>query len=185
MKVPSTTLHAWVCALLGLTASCDDPRMVSNELPITYDYALDLPPEFVRQDVSGIDSKVEEFRSADAIISTDFGHYSGQPSCTESNEACELRTEQIAGRDALVGLYRNVPNEPAGGAKPFKVFVHVPVNERQGVALNLFAWCDTQLACDEALGHFRQVRLLRTNPPPTRMAPPPPPPTATAPAEPH
>src|SRR5688572_18145637 len=114
MRGPSTTLHPWVYALMALTASCDDPPMIHNELPIVHDYALDLPPEFVRQDIRGIDSKVEEFRSADAIIRTDFGRYSGPPSCTESNGSCEIRTKQIAGRDALVGLYRNVPDEPAG-----------------------------------------------------------------------
>jgi hypothetical protein len=52
------------------------------------------------------------------------------------------------------------------------------------VALNLFARCDTQRDCDEALRHFRQVRLLRTNPPPYERAPPPPPPLTTAPADP-
>jgi hypothetical protein len=178
------TLCIWACALLTLTASCDDPEVVLNELPITYDYALDLPPEFVRQDVMGIDSKVEEFRSADAIVGTDFGHHSGPPSCTESNESCEIHSEQIAGRDALVGLYRHGPNERPGEPKPFRVFVHVRVDERQGLALNLFARCDTQRACDAALGHFRRVRLLRTNPPPARRAAPPPPAPAMAPVEP-
>lgn len=175
------TLRIWACALLTLTASCDDPEVVRNELPITYDYALDLPPEFVRQDVMGIDSKVEEFRSADAIVGTDFGHHSGLPSCSELNQSCEIHSEQIAGRDALVGFYRHGPDETPGEPKPFRVFVHVRVDERQGLALNLFARCDTRRACDEALAHFRQVRLLRINLPPAKKAPPPAPPPAKGP----
>lgn len=173
--------HAWVYALIALTASCDDAKVIRTEHPITYDYVLDLPPAFLRQDVSGIDSKVEEFRSADTTISTDFGHYSAPPSCSETNEFCKIRSEQIAGRDALVGLYRHGPNERSGEPKPFRVFVHVRVDERQGLALNLFARCDTERSCDQALRHFRQVRVLRVNPPPAKRAPPPPP--ATAPTE--
>jgi hypothetical protein len=60
----------------------------------------------------------------------------------------------------------------------------VRVDERQGVALNLFARCDARRDCDEALRQFRQVRLFRTTPPPFRRAPTPSPRSTTMPAEP-
>lgn len=173
-------MFAVVCSLSVFTFSCDDPKMIRNEIPLAYDYALELPPEFIRQSVSGIDSKVEEFRSPDVTISTDFGHHSAPPRCSPSNETCEIDRERIGGKEALIGLYRHGPNERPGEPKPFRVFVHVRVDERQGVALNLFARCDTQRACDQALGDFRQVRLFRIDPPPTTLTPPPPPPPPPA-----
>jgi hypothetical protein len=169
---------------MALATSCDDRDPVRNVVPIPYDYALALPPEFVRQEIGGIDSKVEVFHSPGVIVSTDFGHHSAPPRCTGSSESCEIHSELISGRDALVGLYRHGLGERHDEPKPFRVFVHVRVDERQGVALNLFARCDTQRDCDEALRHFRQVRLLRTNPPPYERAPPPPPPLTAAPADP-
>lgn len=162
-------------SFLAFTAACDDPATVNTAFPVSYDYVLDLPPAFVRQEVSGIDSKVEEFRSAAAVVSTDFGHYSAPPTCSSANEACDISKERIAGREALVGVYRHGPNERPGEPRPHRVFVHVPVDDRRGLALNLFARCDTRAACNEALGYFRRVRLLRLKRPPMPMAPPSPP----------
>ncbi|WP_187335217.1 hypothetical protein [Novosphingopyxis iocasae] len=165
-----------VCTLSIFTVSCDEPDIIRSDTPIAYDYTLELPPEYVRQDVSGIDSKVEEFHSTDAIISTDFGYYSGPPECSPSQEACKITREKIAGKNALIGLYRHGPSERRGEPKPFRVFVHVVVDQRHGVALNLFARCDTKVNCDRALGYFRKVRLFRIKPPPAVLTPPQPPP---------
>ena len=165
-------------SFLSFTAACNDSGTVKTEFPASYDYKLDLPTTFERQQVSGIDSKVEEFRSSDTAISTDFGLYSGPPTCSSANQACDISKERIAGREALVGLYRHGPNEWPGEPKPHRVFVHVSVDERHGLALNLFARCDTRAACNEALRYFRQVRLLRLKRPPMPMAPAPPRPAA-------
>lgn len=150
--------------ILLFAAACEDHEDRSqvartDELQVSYDYALDLPARYTRQEVQGIDSKVEEFRSADTIVSTDFGYYSGPPSCNGSDPSCAIHGEQIAGRAALVALYRHGPDERLAEPKPFRVFVHVPVDGR--LALNLFARCDTEEACDETLRQFREVRLFR------------------------
>jgi hypothetical protein len=147
---------------MALLASCGDAEVVHDDPTISYDYALVLPLKFVQQTVSGIDSKVEEFRSADTIVSTDFGLYSGAPECSESDQSCKIHSEKIAGRKALVKLYKSPPDERSGESKLFNVFVHVSVNEHYGLALNVFARCDTKQACDDALRYIRQVRLLRT-----------------------
>jgi len=160
----------------ALVGACNEPAIVRSELPVAYDYALDLPPAFVRQEVHGIDSKVEEFHSPDTVISTDFGHYSGAPSCAPANQSCSIRSEHIAGKEALVGLYRRGPEEAPGEPKPFRVFVHVEVDPPHGLALNLFARCDNEEACDRALGYFREVRLIQLPRQPASPVPAAPPP---------
>ena len=168
---------------LLLAAGCDDQRQPevvrTGDFHVSYDYVLDLPPRFVQQqDVQGIDSKVEEFRSTDVVISTDLGHYSSPPKCEPANMACAINGEKIAERNALVALYGPSPNERQSEPKPYRVFVHVPVDEPYGLALNLFARCNTKAACDDALRHFRRVRLIRQPRAPVAwdLAPPPPPP---------
>ena len=166
-----------------LAAGCEDQRQPeavrSGDLHVSYDYVLDLPPRFVQQEeVHGIDSKVEEFRSTDAVISTDLGHYSSPPKCEPANMDCAINGEKIAERNALVALYGQVPDQRQSEPKPYRVFVHVPVDERYGLALNLFARCNTKVACDEALRYIRRVRLIRRPRAPVARdaAPPPPPP---------
>jgi len=159
-----------------LIVSCDD-NIVRTHQGGSYDYELSLPPAFVRQDVMGIDSKVEEFRSDEVIISTDFGHYSSPPECSPQFHFCKVDEERIAGHDALVGTFEHGSHERPNEPKPFRIFVHVIVDRSQGLNLNLFARCDTRRTCDDALSYFRRVKVLRlTNLPVEHLAPPAPPP---------
>lgn len=161
-----------VSLLLALLGSCDDePRQTHQGA--RYDYDLALPPAFVRQDVIGIDSKVEEFRSEDTIISTDLGYYSGPPKCSQSSLSCEIHHENISGRDALVGVFEHGDSERQNEPKPYRVFVHVQVVEQNNLNLNMFARCDTKQACNDALGYFRSVTLIRLGDWPTEVPPPP------------
>ena len=162
-----------------LIVSCDD-NVVRTHRGGSYDYELSLPPAFLRQDVTGIDSKVEEFRSDEVVISTDFGHYSSPPECSAQYQFCKVDEERIAERDALVGMFEHGSRERANEPKPFRIWVHVIVDRSQGLNLNLFARCDTRRACDDALSYFRRVRIFRLpNRPVENLAPPAPPPRAT------
>lgn len=87
---------------------------------ITYEYELSLPVKFKRHEVDGIDSKVEEWRSPQAIISTDFGLYSSPPTCNFESERCSVSKEKIAGRSSLVGRYSYVPGRLNDEQKLFK-----------------------------------------------------------------
>ena len=142
----------------GADTPGQEPRAAGR---ISYDYELSLPAEFKRHPVQGIDSKVEEWRSADTIISTDFGSYGAAPECYARSRSCNLSEERIGGRRSVVGRFRHGPEERESEPKPFRIFVHVPVDEGQRLSLNLFARCDNEAACNEALTYFRQVRLSR------------------------
>ncbi len=156
-----------ILTLALLAASCTDPTLenqatrVANEPEVFLDYKLTLPVKFKTQQVAGIDSKVEEWRSADATVSTDFGSHSSPPKCHIGNKTCSVSPERIGGVASMVGQSTHGPAERQSEPKPFKVHVHVPVDERQRLRLNLFARCDNRPACDEALGYFRRVRFLR------------------------
>ena len=115
-----TVADTLVCILLVLTSACDSPEVIENEMPAAYDYSLDLPSDFVRQEVFGIDSKVEEYQSKSVRVSTDFGHYSSPPGCTGSYKSCRIHGERIAGRNALVASYQHGPDELPGEPKPFR-----------------------------------------------------------------
>mgnify|MGYP007086364571 CR=1 FL=1 len=157
--------QVFAIAALHAATGCDltdHQRHSEGGRQIAYDYELVLPEKFKRRWVQGIDSKVEEWLSTDAIISTDFGLYSGPPTCAAGSALCSISEEMIAGRPSLVGRYSHVSDEqPAHEAKPFKVFVNVQVDDRHRLRLNLFAWCANKPACDEALSHFRKVRIVR------------------------
>ena len=175
-RAKGLAILALACAAIS---ACDQPETIENSWPVAYDYALDLPPDFVRQDVSGIDSKVEEFRSPDTVISTDFGHYSARPDCGGGKSACDIEEEEIAGLDALVVRYRPANAANPGDDLPYRVDAHVEVAKKQGLALNMGAQCDSDRACKEALGYFRKVRIMRVATPDAPVggdAPPPPPP---------
>jgi hypothetical protein len=170
---------------LAAIAACQQPQEVESECPVSYDYVLELPPEFAERDVIGIDSKVEEFASDDTIVSTDFGHYSAPPDCTASYQACRVEEDNIAGRDALVGVYRHGPDERPGETRPYRIWVHVKVAPQQRLNLNMFARCDTQAACDRALSYLRRVRIKERELSREAELPPPPPPAPHPPATPR
>lgn len=156
--------QALAIAALHAATACDmtDPQSHSEGgTQIVYDYELVLPVKFKRRWVQGIDSKVEEWLSTDATISTDFGLYSGPPTCAAGSAHCSISEEMIAGRPSLVGRYSHVSEQPEHGPKPFKVVAHVQVDDRHRLRLNMFAWCANKPACDEALSHFRKVRIVR------------------------
>jgi hypothetical protein len=162
---PARSISA-MAVLLAITA-CNkaEKRTMPSKVQIAYDYQLVLPDKFKRNWVQGIDSKVEEWQSSDTIVSTDFGQFSGPPTCHVASTSCSLSKEMIGGRPSLVGRYRHGPQERAHEPKPFRYFVHIPVSERYGLKLNMFARCDSEPACDEALTFFRRVRILRTERP--------------------
>ncbi len=163
----------FVLLLPALAVSCDDePRQTHQGA--RYDYDLPLPQAFVRQNVIGIDSKVEEFRSEDAIIGTDLGYYSAPPECSHSYQSCEIYSEDISGHDSLVGVFEHGDSERSNEPKPYRVFVHIQLVERNNLNLNMFARCDTKQACDDALGYFRGVSLLPLDDWPADIPPPPP-----------
>ena len=178
---------AFVTALLVVgckeTAAPEGQTLPKSQ--IVYDYKLELPSKFKRQQVQGVDSKVEEWRSADTIISTDFGHYSSPPTCYPKSMSCSISKEPVGGRPSSVARYRHTPEERSSEPKPFRIFVHVPVNESQRLRLNLFARCDSEAACNEALVYFRRVRLseeVRSGGQwDSGQVPPPPPPPSPAP----
>jgi hypothetical protein len=152
-----------VVALSAVIACTDRERQDQRRSAhgrITYDYELVLPDKFKRQEVHGIDSKVEEWRSPDAIIGTDLGLYSSPPACNFESERCSISKENIAGKSSLVGRYSYVPGRLNDEQKPYKYHVHIPLNDASDVRLNVFAWCDTELACEEALSSIRKVRIL-------------------------
>ena len=149
-----------------LLASCEDAETIQTDDRIAYDYALDLPDEYAAQEVTGIDSRVEEFHSSHTVISTDFGHYSSPPNCTGAYLSCEIEEEEIAGRRALVGRYRHAESERPAEPKPHRIWLHLDVAPQQDLDLNLFARCDTLTACERALGYFRQVRIVEAEAPP-------------------
>ena len=107
-----------------------------------------------------IDSKVEEWQSPDAIIITDFGFYSSPPTCNLAGQGCSVSKEKIAGRSSLVGRYSYLPGHPNYEQRPFKYHVHIPLTEASDGRLNVFAWCDSEPACEEALSAIRKVRIL-------------------------
>lgn len=174
--------------LMLLTVNCSEsevtPPMDGVGPRYLYDYELALPATFKRQDVSGIDSKVEEWRSPETIISTDLGPYSSPPDCAAGSASCSVMEERIGGRAALVG--RNTLGATArsndSAAMSASLHVHLPIDETQRLRLNLFARCTTTNACDEALGYFRRVRILKkiepVRPATTTVRPPVPPPQA-------
>lgn len=151
-------------ALHFATACTDQAREKqpkSFDAHVIYDYALDLPAEFKRQQVQGIDSKVEEWRSPNIIISTDFGQYSAPPTCNFGRSTCSVSKEMIAGRSSLVGRHEFAPAEPGYERKSFQYHVYIPVSEAHRLGLNMFAWCESKQTCEEALSLIRQVRILR------------------------
>lgn len=118
------------------------------------DYRLELPAHFIHDnDVQGIDSKVELWRSPGAEVSTDFGMYSSAPECGFASRNCSIESGRIAERQALVGRYR-WPHGNASEELPHVVFVHVPVTRE--IKLNLFARCRTEQACEDALENFHK-----------------------------
>jgi hypothetical protein len=151
---------AALCAVMACTDNERQDQRRSADARITYDYKLVLPDKFKRHKVDGIDSKVEEWRSPHAIISTDFGFYSSPPTCNLAGQGCSVSKEKIAGRSSLVGRYSHLPGHPNYEQKPFKYHVHIPVTEASDVRLNVFASCDSELACEEALSSIRKVRIL-------------------------
>src|SRR5690349_2350963 len=97
---------AALCAVMACTDRQRQDRPGPADGRITYDYELVLPDKFKRHEVNGIDSRVEEWRSPHAVITTDFGLYSSPPTCSLASEACSVSTEKIARRYSLVGRYR-------------------------------------------------------------------------------
>lgn len=166
------SIEPFVIVLLAIvTAACDD-QVKQTHRGARYDYKLTLPASFVRSEVSGIDSKVEEFRSNDVIISTDFGFYSGPPKCSRANKSCSIHQEQIAGRKSIVATFEHGIDERPNEPKPFKVFVHVQIVEQQDLDLNMFARCDTKKACLDTLSYFRRVKLIQLADRPAEFLPP-------------
>lgn len=99
--------QALAIAALHAATACDmtDPQSHSEGgTQIVYDYELVLPVKFKRRWVQGIDSKVEEWLSTDATISTDFGLYSGPPTCAAGSAHC--------GFSALLGHRYTVAAKP-------------------------------------------------------------------------
>ncbi len=86
---------AILAGVLFAAAACEQSDPVQNEFPIAYDYALTLPASFAKQDVMGINSKVEEFVSDDTVINTDFGHYGAPPQCEGNDRSCQVEEEAI------------------------------------------------------------------------------------------
>ena len=156
-------------------AACEQSDPVQNEFPIAYDYALTLPASFAKQDVMGIDSKVEEFVSDDTVISTDFGHYGAPPQCEGNDRSCQVEEEAIGEFQVLYAAYLAGPDFQAAKEYPYRVHYHVIVKPQQGLDLNLFASCKTETACNVALSHFRRVRIFAIEPPVRDTSAPPPP----------
>jgi hypothetical protein len=144
------------CAVLACRAGSSADSTANQ-----WRYSLNIPAEFVRQDVQGIDSAVAEYRGPDAVLSMDHGMYGGAPTCAAPTRGCELIEEELDGQDATIGRYRFRPEEEQGRG-PFFVDVYVqlrkhPIEE----GLNMRARCKTQAACDRALAVFRTVRFAR------------------------
>lgn len=168
------SIDPFVIVLLAIVAAACDDQVKQTHRGTRYDYKLTLPPAFVRLEVSGIDSKVEEFRSNDVIISTDLGSYSGPPECSRANKSCSIHQEKIAGRKSIVATFEHGIDERPIEPKPFRVFVHVQIIEHQDLDLNMFARCDTKRACLDTLGYFRRVKLIQLADRPAEFLPPPP-----------
>jgi hypothetical protein len=183
-RSPRLFTVAALCAAMACTDNERQDKRRSADGRITYDYKLVLPDKFKRYEVDGIDSTVEEWRSPHAIISTDLGLYSAPPTCNLAGKGCSVSTEKIAGRSSLVGRYSYLPGHPNTGQKPFKYHVHIPINEASDVRLNVFAWCDSELACEEALSAIRKIRILHRKQRPVDLVQPGTPP-APAPPAPH
>lgn len=82
-----------VVALYAVTACADGERQNQERSPDyrpSYDYELVLPDKFKRREVHGIDSKVEEWRSPDVIVSKDLGLYISPPTCSLASERCSV-----------------------------------------------------------------------------------------------
>jgi hypothetical protein len=122
-------------------------------------YSLDIPARFVREDVQGIDSAVARYHAPNVVLSMDHGMYGGAPTCSSDN--CELVEEKLDGHDAVIGRYRFRPAEE-NGRGPFFVDVYVELGRHSlEEGLNMRAHCRTQVACDQALAIFRNVRFQR------------------------
>jgi hypothetical protein len=122
-------------------------------------YSLDVPADFVRQEVQGIDSAVAEYRGPGTVLSMDHGMYGGAPTCAPATADCELIEDELDGQDAVIGRYRFRPEEEQNRG-PFFLDIYVqlrkhPIEE----GLNMRARCETQAACDRALAIFRTVRF--------------------------
>ena len=160
----------WKAAAAALLlAGCGDTQREGSDPQVppplddaaaSYDYELDLPPKFVRDpSAHGIDSKAELWRAPGVEIGSDFGMYSGAPSCAAGQRHCSVTRETVDGRPALLGRARFGPGDARA---PYFVHLHLPVLERPyELKLNLFAHCQTEAACDEALALFRRVRIVR------------------------
>ena len=148
-----------VAALVLLAAcNCGGRAESSNN---QWRYSLDIPAEFVRQDVQGIDSAVAEYRGSGAILRMDHGMYGAAPTCAPGTRGCALTEERLDGKEAVVGRYRFLPGEEQGRG-PFYVHIYVRLRDHpieEGLVLR--ADCETAAACDRALAIFRAVRFER------------------------
>jgi hypothetical protein len=147
-------------AALALLAACGSDEYAeagSNQ----WRYSLDIPADFVRQDVQGIDSAVAQYRGAGAVLSMDHGMYGASPTCAPGTSGCVLTEEQVGGQEAVVGRYRLRPGEEQGRG-PFRLHIYVRLRHQpieEGLVMR--ADCQTAAACDRALAIFRTVRFER------------------------
>ena len=146
---------------LALLAACGSGYSSADSSVNQWRYTLDIPADFVRQDVQGIDSAVAEYRGPGAVLNMDHGMYGGPPTCAPATPDCELIEEELDGHDAVIGRYRFRPEQEEGRG-PFFLDSYVqlrkhPIEE----GLNMRARCQTQAACDRALAIFRSVRFER------------------------
>jgi hypothetical protein len=145
---------------MALLAACG-PDHYAQSGNNQWRYSLDIPTDFVRQDVQGIDSAVAQYRGPGAVLSMDHGMYGGAPTCAAATSGCALTEEKLGGQDAVVGRYRFRPREEQGRG-PFFVDIYVRLRHRPiEEGLNMRASCDTAAACNRALAIFRAVRFER------------------------
>jgi hypothetical protein len=100
-------------AALALLAACGADQYAeasSNQ----WRYSLDIPADFVRQDVQGIDSAVAQYRGPGAVLSMDHGMYGASPTCAPGTSGCALTEEQLGGQEAAVGRFHFRPGEEQG-----------------------------------------------------------------------
>jgi hypothetical protein len=147
-------------AALALLAACGSDQY-SEASSNQWRYSLDIPADFMRQDVQGIDSAVAQYRGPGAVLSMDHGMYGAPPTCAPDTSGCVLTEEQLGGQEAAVGRYRFRPGEEQGRG-PFHLHIYVQLRHQpieEGLVMR--ADCQTAAACDRALAIFRTVRFER------------------------
>ena len=115
-------------AALAMLAACNPEGSAAESSSNRWRYSLNIPAQFVKEDVQGIDSAVARYRGPGAVLSLDHGMYGAAPTCSPGARGCALQEEELDGQDAVIGRYRLRPEERQGRG-PFYLHIYVQLRD--------------------------------------------------------